>query len=108
MPTIASLSARVRALKRRLARPRACLLIARMAEEHCHEWDIARGNRQPPPDPHPFILRVAHAGFRLSTFMAAHKYLTRCADKDEFPEPRKIFRALLPRPWAIYPRNLGP
>ena len=106
MPTIASLWARVRALKRKLARPRACVLIARMAEEHCHEWARAKADPKPAPDPHAFILRVAAAGFRLSTFMAAHKYLTRCADRDEFPEPRKIFRALLPRPWAIYPRNL--
>ena len=104
MPTLASLWARVRALQRKLARPRACFLIAELSVEHCHKW--ARADRNPPPKPQPFILRVAQAGFWLSTRMAADKRLQRCADRGEFPEPEKIFRALLPWRVAVYPRGL--
>ena len=51
----------------------------------CLEWTVAVSDRQPPPDDHTFILRVVDAGFRLPTFMAAHRYLTRCLAENVVP-----------------------
>ena len=95
---ISQLQSRVRALKRRLARPRAQLLIQRLAEEVCLEWSCAAADHKPLPDTNAFVRRVAKAGFRLSTFMAAARYLNNCRSEDRLPESIDIVRALLP--WA--------
>ena len=98
MDTLSSLKARVRALRRKLAPQLALLRLRRLAEEHCLQSSVAQADRQPPPESHAFILRVAAAGFRLSTFMAAHKYLERCRDNNSLPDRENLVRALIP--WA--------
>ena len=85
MDTLSSLRVRVRSLQRKLARELALLRLRRLAEEHCLQSSVAQADRQPPPESHAFILRVAAAGFRLSTYMAAHKYLERAAPTTPAP-----------------------
>ena len=98
MHTLSSLRARVRSLRRKLAPQLALLRLRRLAEEHCLQSSVAQADRQPPPDTHAFILRVAAAGFRLTTYMAAHKYLERCRDSNPLPDRENLVRALIP--WA--------
>lgn len=98
MYSLSEIRRQVDALRRRLAPELAFLRLRKLAEEFCCQWDTAVTNHQPPPDPHPFILRVANAGFRLNTFMALHKYLDRCRDRNSNPQSRDIVSNLLP--WA--------
>ena len=98
MYTLSALRARVRALQRKLARELALLRLRRLAEEHCLQSSVSQADRQPPPEPHAFILRVASAGFRLPTFMAVHKYLERCRANNSLPDREDLVRALIP--WA--------
>ena len=95
---ISQLQSRVRALRRKLVRPRARLLIQRLADEVCLEWNRAEADHQPLPDTNAFVRRVAKAGLRLSTFMAAARYLNRRRSENRPPESIDIVRALLP--WA--------
>ena len=96
MYTLSALSARVRALQRKLAPQLALLRLRRLAEDHCRQSSVAQADRQPPPDSHAFIRRVASAGFRLSSFMAVHKYLERCRAKNSLPDREDLLRALIP------------
>ena len=99
---IRRLKSQVLALRRKLARPIAQLVIQRMADELCLEWSCATAQQQPPPDPPTFIFRLARAGLRLPTFTAGSRYLTSCIDEGTEPLPERILRALLP--WATpYP-----
>ena len=95
---ISQLQSRIRALRRKLVRPRAQLLIQRLADEFCLEWAGAEADHKPLPDTNAFVRRVAKAGFRLSTFMAAARRLNRCRSENRPPESFDIVRALLP--WA--------
>ena len=96
MYTLSSLRARVRALQRKLAPQLALLRLRRLAEEHCLQSSVARADRQPPPESHAFILRVASAGFRLPSFMAVHKYLERCRANNSLPDREDLLHALTP------------
>ena len=93
-----SLQARVRALQRILARELAVVRLRRLSEEFCIESSVNQANRQPPSHPHVFIKRVASACFRLSSFMAAHKYLERRRAEDLLPDREDLLRSLIP--WA--------
>ena len=95
---ISQLQSHVRALRRKLVRPRAQLLIQRLADEVCLEWACAAADRKPLPDTNAFVRRVAKAGFRLSTFAAAARYLNNRRSENRPPESIDIVRALLP--WA--------
>ena len=96
MHTLSALRARVRALRRKLAPQLAILRLRRLAGEHCLQSSAARADRQPPPEPHAFILRVASTGFRLPTFMAVQKYLERCCANNSLPEREDLLHALIP------------
>ena len=91
-----SLQARVRALQRMLAPELAVVRLRRLSEEFCIESTVVQANGEPPPHPHAFIRRVASAGFQLSTFMAVHKYIERCRDRDDLPDPEDLLHALIP------------
>ena len=93
-----SLQARVRALQRILAPELAVVRLRRLSEEFCIESTVAHANGQPPAQPHAFIQRVASAGFRLPSFMAVHKYLERCRDRNDLPDVEDLLHALIP--WA--------
>ena len=93
-----ALQARVRALQRTLARELAVVRLRRLSEEFCLQSLVNQANGQPPAHPHVFIKRVASAGFRLSSFMAAHKYLERRRAEDLLPDREDLLRSLIP--WA--------
>ena len=63
-PSLASLANRVRALRRKLYRPRHEVLLGRHVNQLCEEWADAQSQDKPFPDPHDFIRRVADSGFR--------------------------------------------
>ena len=96
MDTLSTLRARVRALQRKFARELAALRLRRLAEEHCLQSSAARADRQPPPESHAFIRRVAAAGFRLTTYMAVQKYLERCRANNSLPDREDLLQALIP------------
>ena len=98
MYSLSEIRRQVDALRRRLAPELAVLRLRKLAEEFCCQWDTAIANHRQTPEPHPFILRIAGAGFRLNTFMALHKYLDRCREGNSHPQPRDIVSNLLP--WA--------
>ena len=91
-----ALRARIRALQRTLARELAVVRLRRLAEEFCLQSSVVQASGQPPAQPHVFIQRVASAGFRLPSFMAAHKYLERCRVKDILPDREDLLRSLVP------------
>ena len=88
---------RIETLERKLALPLAAARLRPLAEEFCDEWDAARSEHKPLPEAHPFIQRIAGHGFRLPTWMALQKYLERCRQENEFPNPRGVITTLLPR-----------
>ena len=93
-----AVQARVRALQRILAKELAVVRLRRLSEEFCIELSVSQASGQPAAQPHVFIQRVASAGFRLPSFMAAHKYLERCRVKDILPDREYLLRSLIP--WA--------
>ena len=97
-----ALRARVRALQRTLALELAVVRLRRLAGEFCLQSSVVRASGQLPPQPQAFIHRVASAGFRLPSFMAVHKYLERCRDKDILPDREDLLRSLIPWSWC-YP-----
>ena len=90
---------RINALRRKMALEISVVRLRPLADDFCLEWTVAVSDRQPPPDDHTFIRRVADAGFRLPTFMAAHRYLTRCLAENVVPGVEHLLGALLP--WAV-------
>ena len=106
MYSLSEIRRQVDALRRRLAPELAVLRLHKLAKEFRFQWDTAIANHQPAPEPHPFILRIAGAGFRLNTFMALQKYLDRCRDRNNHPQPRDIVTNLLP--WATKGGYLAP
>ncbi len=93
---IRSLRSRIRALKRKLARPLAQLAIRSMSDELCLEWTCAQADRQPFPNPQDFVIRVAGSGYRLKSFTAVMRYLESCRAENQPPDPWRLLRTLLP------------
>ena len=94
---------RVNALRRKMARALAVVRLRPLAQEFCAQWDRALSDSRPLPEAHSFIRRVAQAGFRLPTFMAAHRYLERCRHQNALPGCHELLRALLPWSAALGP-----
>ena len=103
MNGLSGLRRRVDALLRKYAREVAVVRLRRLAQEYSLQWTVAIAGRQPPPESHPFILRVADAGFRLTTFMSAHKYLETCRSQNTLPDSTKMVQALLPWYGSLVP-----
>ena len=97
--TLGQIKSEIRRLQRKLARPLAQVAIQRMSQELCDEWSRALFEEEPLPDAQPFIQRVVKAGFRLSTFTSASRYLNGCRSHGEAPLLKPLLRALLP--WAM-------
>ncbi len=94
---------RVNALRRKMARALAVVRLRPLAQEFCAQWDSALSGSQSLPEAHSFIRRVAQAGFRLPTFMAAHRYLERCRRRNALPNCYELLRSLLPWSAALVP-----
>jgi hypothetical protein len=97
--TLGQIKSEIRRLQRKLARPLAQVAIQRMSQELCDEWSSALHDKDPLPDAQPFIQRVVKAGFRLSTFTSASRYLNGCRSHGEAPLLKPLLRALLP--WTV-------
>ena len=100
---LSGLRRRVDALLRKYAKEVAVVRLRPLTQEFSTQWTIAIADRQPPPDTHPFILRVADAGFRLTTFMSVHKYLEKCRSENTLPQSDKMVQALLPWYGSLVP-----
>ena len=85
--TLSSLRARIRSLRRKLARPYAQVVVQPIADDFCTEWHCAQVTRLPTPSSQSFVRRVAQAGLRLRTFTAAAIYLEGCAAERREPRP---------------------
>ena len=97
MYSLSQLRRRVDALQRKLALPLAVVRLRPLAEDFINEWDVARFDKKPLPETHPFILRIAQHGFRFNTFMALHHYLEGCRSGNTIPHCYGIIAALLPQ-----------
>ena len=97
------LKRRVNALRRKMALALAVVRLRPLAQEFCAQWDRALSGSRPPPEPHSFVSRVGQAGFRLPTFMAAHRYLDRCRRQNALPDCYELLRSLLPWSAALVP-----
>ena len=86
------------ALCRKYAIPLAIYRLRPLAEEFSQQWSVAEADRKPAPESHPFIRKIALAGFSLPTFMELHKYIERCRRNNTRPDVKGIIRCLLPRP----------
>ena len=93
---LSDLRRRVDAILRKYAKEVAVVRLRRLSQEFSTQWTVAVAEQQPRPDTHSFILRVAAAGFRLTTFMSVHKYLESCRNEHTVPEKDKMVQALLP------------
>ena len=87
---------RVDALRRKMAVPLAVVRLCPVAEEMCQQWEEAAAQNKPAPEPLRFIRKVRETGLRLPTFMALHRYIDNCREKNRIPQPYEIIRALLP------------
>ena len=111
---------RIRALQRRYALPLAVIRLRPYATQFCHQWAVARDSHQPLPETHPFVRKLADAGFRLPTFMYLHHHIKRHLSNNTCPNPKGIISALLPRAaahdgiidaifhWDHAPQECGP
>ena len=98
---------RVNALRRKMARALAVVRLRPLAQDFCDQWDSALSGSRPLPEPHSFVRLVAQAGFRLPTFMAAHRYLERCRRQNSLPDCHELLRSLLPWSASLRPRRVG-
>ena len=87
---------RIEALQRKYALQLAVIRLHPYAIRFCDQWAVAKANHQPLPQPHPFIVELTDAGFRLPTFMALHKYIEKPYPRN-YPTPCGILTALLPQ-----------
>ena len=94
--TLSQIRNRVRTLQRKYGLALAVIRLRPYADQFCHQWQIANANCQPLPQSHPFILRLANAGFRCATFIALDKYIQGPYPLP-YPTPRGIITALFPR-----------
>ena len=73
--TLSQIRNRVRSLQRKYGLALAVIRVRPYADQFCNQWRFANANRQPVPQSHPFIRRLANAGFRCATFTALDKYI---------------------------------
>ena len=97
------LKRRVNVLRRKMALALAVARLRPLVQEFCAQWDSALSGSRPLPEPHLFVSRVGQAGFRLPTFMAAHRYLDRCRRQNALPDCYELLRSLLPWSAALVP-----
>ncbi len=94
--TLSQIRNRVRSLQRKYGLALAVMRVRPYADQFCNQWRFATANRQPVPQSHPFIRRLADAGFRCATFTALDKYI-QGSHPQPHPTPRGIITALFPR-----------
>ena len=101
-----SIAARIRALERRLAPELAVVRLHKLADDYSRECQRAQVENKPQPETQLLVLKIAKAGFRLSTYMALHNCLKRCRKQNNLPNPREMLLALIPYHWELVNRYL--
>ena len=95
--TLSQLRNQINALQRKYARELAVYRLRPLGEDFSQQWAIALSNRQPAPQPQPFIRRIAQSGYGLNTFMALDNYLERCRSEGIIPHCQGMLHSLLPQ-----------
>ena len=99
--------ARLRALERKLVRERAALAVTEHTNKLVNEWQDAVENDRTPPGALDFARDLTLNGFYLpATLPRAINYLAECYYGKCLPDPRRLFRILLP--WCAYPAHAWP
>ena len=94
--------ARLRALERKLAPQLAEIAVTEHANKLANEWQDAVEEDRTPPDALDFARDLTLNGFYLpATLPRAINYLTGCYYRKTIPDPRRLFRILLP--WCPHP-----
>ncbi len=93
--------ARLRALERKLVHELAELAVTEQVEDLTDRWQDAVEHDRTPPGGLDFARDVARAGFPLPTLPRAINYLAECFYGKSLPDPRRLFRILLP--WCAHP-----
>ena len=97
--TLAQIRNQVHSLQRKLAKELAVLRLRQIAEQIADDWTVATAEKEPLPQPHQVVLRVAREGHRLKTYMNLNRYVQRCIDEGRCLEAPQIVQALLPWAW---------
>ena len=66
--TLSQIRNRVQVLQRKFALELTVIRLRPYAAEFCQQWTVAKANQQPLSKPHPFIIKLADAGFRFPQF----------------------------------------
>ena len=80
---------RIDALRSKMALELAVIELHRLAWDFAVKWGIALEKNEPVPEPHSFPRKVGATGVRVTSHMAATKYLEECRDKKVAPEAQK-------------------
>ena len=100
--TIGEIRRQVRSMQRRLALPLAVIRMRRAAEKICNDWAVAldakrRSQEVSLPSAHDVVQSIKSARYVGGHINVLSRYVTRCLDKDECPQPIDMVRALLPQ-----------
>ena len=87
---------RVDALRRKLVLELAVVKLHRLVWEFAVKWGVALAGNQPVPEPHSLPRKVGATGVRVTSHMAATKYLEECQDKNTALDAQKLLYRLLP------------
>ena len=96
--TLTQIRNRVQALQRRYALPLTVIRLRPYATQFCDQWAVAQDRKEPLPETHPFVIKLADAGIRLPTFGLLIHYFRRHREANTCPQPSSIVSALLPKP----------
>ena len=100
--TLGEIRREVRSMQRKLAIPLAVIRMRRAAEKICNDWAVAldakrRSQEVSLPSAHDIVQSIKAARYVGGHINALSRYVTRCLDKDECPQPSDMVRALLPQ-----------
>ena len=87
---------RIDALRSKLALELAVIELHRLAWEFAVKWGVALTSNEPVPEPHTFPRKVGATGVRVTSHMAAVKYLEECQSKNTAPDAQKLLYRLMP------------
>ena len=87
---------RIDALRSKMALELAVIELHRVAWDFAVKWGVALARGQPVPEPHSFPRKVGATGVRVTSHMAATKYLEECHSKNTAPDARKLLYRLMP------------
>ena len=93
---LARIRNRIQALQRIYALPLTVMRLRPLATQFCDQWAVARDQRQPLPETHPFVIKLVDAGIRLPSFGFLGSFFNRHREAGTCPHPESIVNTLLP------------